>query len=101
MGNGTKDFIAYASNSNPSGRDSVKKTSDGNTEGDANAQGPPFLTIVAGFVVFSLFLLQWWMVMRIGELRLIEVDFILMSVRENVLRCSEEVRTYSSSLESR
>ncbi len=45
-------FIASASNSNPSG-DSNKEKSSGIKTSDT-AQGPPFLTILAGVLVFVL-----------------------------------------------
>ncbi|KAI9169387.1 hypothetical protein LWI28_011541 [Acer negundo] len=49
-------FTALASNSNPSGAegDSVQYKSDETKTGDA-PQGPPFLTILAGLLVFFLF----------------------------------------------
>ncbi|GMY22250.1 hypothetical protein FCV25MIE_17491 [Fagus crenata] len=47
-----KLFIASASNSNPSG-DSNKEKSSGIKTSDT-AQGPPFLTILAGVLVFVL-----------------------------------------------
>ncbi|GAV77611.1 hypothetical protein CFOL_v3_21082 [Cephalotus follicularis] len=46
-------ITAFASNSNPSGRDSLKEEFDGIKTSDT-AQGPPFLTILAGLLVFSL-----------------------------------------------
>lgn len=48
-------LVAFASNSNPSSGDSIQDKSDGNTS-DA-ARGPPFLTILAGFLV--LFTVFW------------------------------------------
>uniref|UniRef100_A0A2P2QRI0 Uncharacterized protein n=1 Tax=Rhizophora mucronata TaxID=61149 RepID=A0A2P2QRI0_RHIMU len=44
---GQRILTAFASNSNPSGGSERITKSDG-------AQGPPFLTIVAGFLVFLL-----------------------------------------------
>lgn len=54
---GQRVFVAYASNSNPSDGDSIEEKSDGNTSDAAAAQGPPFLTILAGFLLF--FLVIW------------------------------------------
>ncbi|KAF8398511.1 hypothetical protein HHK36_017440 [Tetracentron sinense] len=45
----------YASNTNPSDEDSLKEKTEGSETSDA--QGPPILTILAGFVVF--FLVCW------------------------------------------
>lgn len=42
----------FASNSTPSGGDSLQEKSD--TKASDAGQGPPFLTILAGFVVFVL-----------------------------------------------
>ena len=50
---GKRFFVSYAS----SGGDPVGEKPDGNVKSDANAQGPPFLTIVAGFLLF--FLVFW------------------------------------------
>ncbi|KAF2319335.1 hypothetical protein P3X46_024247 [Hevea brasiliensis] len=48
-------FAAFASKSNPSSGDSIQDKSDGNKSNAA--QGPPFLTILAGFLV--LFIIFW------------------------------------------
>ncbi|PON81160.1 hypothetical protein TorRG33x02_230440 [Trema orientale] len=68
---GQNRFVAYASNSNPSGQDSIQEKSDGK-ESDA-AQGPPFLTILAGLLVF--FVVFWiigsiviWLISLIANL---------------------------------
>ncbi|KAH7544804.1 hypothetical protein FEM48_Zijuj01G0025100 [Ziziphus jujuba var. spinosa] len=53
---GQRQFAVYASNTNPSGGDSTEEKSAGTKTSDA-AQGPPFLTILAGFLV--LFLIVW------------------------------------------
>lgn len=45
-------FTVFASNSNPSRGDSPQEKSD--TKATDAGQGPPFLTILAGFVVFVL-----------------------------------------------
>ncbi|XP_022764665.1 uncharacterized protein LOC111309912 [Durio zibethinus] len=49
-------FGVFASNSNPSSGDSITEESGATRSGDT-AQGPPFLTILAGFLVF--FLICW------------------------------------------
>lgn len=51
-------FTTFASNSNPSGGDFLSGKSIGTKASDAD-QGPPFLTILAGFLVF---LLVCWIV---------------------------------------
>lgn len=47
--------LIFASKTNPSGGDSGKEKSD-ESRTDAAATGPPFLTILAGFLVFLLVL---------------------------------------------
>lgn len=48
-----RPFSAFASNSNPSGEDSLQQKPDETKTTDAG-QGPPFLTILAGLLVFLL-----------------------------------------------
>ncbi|KAI5603238.1 hypothetical protein POPTR_001G230200v4 [Populus trichocarpa] len=49
----TRLYTVFASNSSPSDGDSSEEKSGGTISSD-DAQGPPFLTILAGFLVFSL-----------------------------------------------
>ncbi|KAL9405224.1 hypothetical protein Peur_002196 [Populus x canadensis] len=49
----TRLYTVFASNSSPSDGDSSEEKS-GRTISSDDAQGPPFLTILAGFLVFSL-----------------------------------------------
>ncbi|KAJ0037579.1 hypothetical protein Pint_24116 [Pistacia integerrima] len=53
-----RSFSPFASNSNPSGGDSLQQKPDETKTTDAG-QGPPFLTILAGLLVF---LFICWMV---------------------------------------
>ncbi|KAG6792640.1 hypothetical protein POTOM_001792 [Populus tomentosa] len=49
----TRLYTVFASNSSPSDGDSSEEKSGGTISSD-DARGPPFLTILAGFLVFSL-----------------------------------------------